>query len=814
MAAAALPGEADQREPELITHRAYNGTTDSGFDGDGHDRFDERPERNGNRLHEAGLHDANDDPTPNGGKNGKGGKGKKGKALTPAQRRKRRWKIIRRSLYAFFGLFFVLPAAAFAITYFLVDVPTPEEVAEQQAKVVTYLYADGETEMGRDIPAGGDGNRILLKPHEITPVVKHAVYAAEDSTFETNPGFDITGILRAVYNQATGGVGGGSTITQQYIKVATENDEYSVTRKWTEIVKAFKMSNEQSKAEIITAYLNTIYFGRGAYGIQTAAQAYFGKDAADLDVSEAALLAGMIQQPSRSENPEVREKRWNYVMDQMVANNWLSKAEREAAKPPELIPLEEAKPDTISGPKKYIQQRAMQELAEKGYPEEKLRAGGYRIHLTIDQEAQEAAERAVEEVMQGEPGELKEALVAVDPKTGGVLAYYGGPYEADGNQYDWASAQRNPGSSFKPFDLVALLRHGKGLGEIYDGSSPRTFGGREVRNSENAQCNPCTVAEAMRRSINTVFFDIVVNEVGPKAVADAASDAGIPEEGDGVNPLPTMDKLDGNISIGGGDIMVSPLHMASAYATFAADGIRREPHFVAKLTTPDGEVVFDETSEVATEGEPAFSEDPEESKRIAGNVTKSLIPVVQEDSRLACAGGRPCAGKTGTHQYEDQSGMRVDENSEAWMVGYTPQVSAAVWVGSGAHKPIRNSQNAPIYGSGLPGQIWKTFMDAYLEGKPVEQFEEVEPIGRVEPPPPPPQDDASQVETSEAPEESETTEPEPTDPSTPPEDEDPDVTAPELPTNPGPEPPGNGGGDDENPREPGWPFDRQESNTS
>lgn len=810
------PDEAEQREPELITHRAYNGTADGGFDGDGYDRFD-APDRpgSGDRLHEPGIDDPNDTPAPSNGKKGK--KGKKGKALTPAQRRKRRWKIIRRSLYAFICLFFVLPASAFAITYFLVDVPTPESVAAQQDKVVTYLYSDGETEMGRDIPADG-GNRILLKPHEITPVVKHAVYAAEDSTFETNPGFDISGILRAVYNQLTGGVGGGSTITQQYIKVATENDDYSITRKWTEIVKAFKMSNEQSKSEIITAYLNTIYFGRGASGIQTAAQAYFGKDAVDLNASEAALLAGMIQQPSRSENPEVREKRWNYVMDQMVANNWLSQAERDKATLPELIPIEEARPETISGPKKYIQQRVKQELEDKGYPEEDLQSGGYRVHLTIDKEAQEAAEKAVEQVMQGQPDMLKEALVAVDPDTGGVLAYYGGPYEADGNQYDWASAQRNPGSSFKPFDLVALLKQGKGLGEVYDGSSPREFGGREVRNSENAQCEyPCSVAEAMERSINTVFFDIVVNEVGPQAVADAASDAGIPEKGDGVNPLPTMDKLDGNISIGGGDIMVSPLHMASAYATFAADGIRHEPHFVAKLTTADGEVVFDETSEVATEGEPAFSDDPEESKRIAGNVTKSLIPVVEGDSRLACAGGRPCAGKTGTHQYEDQNGMRVNENSEAWMVGYTPQVSAAVWVGSGEHQPIRNANNAPIYGSGLPGEIWKTFMDSYLQGKPMEQFEQVEPIGRPVPPPPPVQDDASPTETpDEDSEESETSETPSTDPSAPPEDEDPDVTVPEMPSNPEvPEPPGDGGGDDEDPGDPGgWPFDRQDREES
>ncbi|TLW93324.1 penicillin-binding protein [Saccharomonospora piscinae] len=790
------PGDGADREPELITHRAYNGTAD-GRDQDGYDDYDDGE----NRHHEPGLDN---------GHGGDGGDGfddgeprpKKGKAaLTPAQRKKRRWKIVRRSAYAIVGLFFVLPAIAFAITYFLVDVPDPEDVAQDQAKVVTYLYADGETEMGRDIPPDG-GNRILLKPHEIPDDVKHAVYAAEDATFETNPGFDVTGILRAVYNQATGGVGGGSTITQQYVKVATENDEYSITRKWTEIVKAFKMSNEQSKDEIITAYLNTIYFGRGAYGIQTAAQAYYGKDATDLTASESALIAGMIQQPSRVNKPEVREERWNYVMDQMVANNWLPKAERDQATVPELIPDDEATPDTITGTERFIQAKVNAELAEKGYPEEKLRAGGYRVYLTIDQEAQSAAEQAVNNVMEGEPELLKEALTAVDPETGGVLAYYGGPYEADGNQYDWASAQRNPGSSYKPFDLVALLEQGKGLGEIYDGSSPRTFGDREVRNSEDTQCPQCTVAEAMKLSINTVFFDIVVNEVGPQAVAEAARAAGIPEKGSGVDAKETMPTMDGNISIGGGHTMVSTLHMANAYATFASGGIRHDVHFVAKLTTSDGEVVFDETSEVATEGEPAFAEDPERNKQIAGNVTESLEPVL-EQSQLLCAGGRECAGKTGTHQFDDGSGMRVNENSEAWMVGYTPQVSAAVWVGSGENRPINNAAGGAIYGSGLPGEIWKLFMDTYLEGKPMLEFDEVELIGKPPAPPPTvPQDDASSSESSE----STTTTPETTTPET---------STPELPTEPSFPPgesddPGNPGGppdpsDGEDEDDDGWP---------
>ncbi|PRX47661.1 membrane peptidoglycan carboxypeptidase [Prauserella shujinwangii] len=721
------PPQAEQREPELLTHHVHNGTTGGpayggaggvdghgGYDGhgdhDGYDEYDDRwSDEQEHRFHESGLDDEDGDGKP---------------VLTPEERKRRRWKRIRRAAYAFVAIFFVLPALAFTITYFLVDVPSPKEVAAEQSKVVTFFFANGK-EMGKEIPPGG-GNRILLEQDEIPDVVKHAVYAAEDATFETNAGFDVTGIMRAVWNQLTGGVGGGSTISQQYIKIATQNDEYSYTRKFTELVKSFKMNNEQSKAQIITAYLNTIYFGRGAYGIETAANAYFGKSAKDLTASEAALLAGMIQQPGRSENEQVRQQRWSYVMDQMVQNKWLPAAERDAAQVPKLIPLEKAKPQTITGPNAYIQRRVMAELAAKGYPEEKVQSGGYRIHTTIDPKAQRAAVQAVNEVMKDQPKNLRKALVAVDPNTGAVRAYYGGPNKPGVDEVDWGAIQRNPGSSYKPFDLVAFLQRGKGIGEVYNGSSPREFGGAVVRNSEGVDCGECTVAEAMEKSINTVFYDMVFNDLGVQAVVDAALDAGIPEQGP---QGATMANADPNISIGGGTVEVSPTSMANAYATFAADGIRHETHFVAKLETADGEVIFDETGAAANKGEPAFSDDPEKSKQIAGNVTESLEPVLSY-SDLECTDGRDCAGKTGTHQYVDPDGKDVNENAQAWMVGYSKQISAAAWVGTGKNEPIRDASGRRIYGSGLPGAIWQNFMNRYHEGLPKLEFPEVELIGK------------------------------------------------------------------------------------
>lgn len=645
--------------------------------------------------------------------------GRKGKKLlTPAQRKKRRWRRIRRTIYAGVGVFVVLPAIAFVVTYFMVDVPTPEEVAAQQGKVVNYYYAGGE-KMAEEAPP--EGRRVILQPEDIPDTVKHAAYAAEDATFETNSGFDVTGILRAVWNQATGGTGGGSTISQQYVKVATDNDEYSYTRKWTELVKSFKMNNEQSKAEIITAYLNTIYFGRGAYGIETAAQSYYGKSAKDLNASEAALLAGMIQQPGRVEDEQVREQRWSYVMDQMVANKWLSKQERNAAKPPQLIPDEKARPEALTGPDAFIKNRVMAELAAKGYSQEKIQTGGYKIYTTIDKRAQKAAKESVNEVMKDQPKELRKALVAVDPKSGGVRAYYGGPNEPGVDEMDWGNVQRNPGSSFKPFDFTALLQQGeKGLYSTYDGSSPRQFGTVTVGNSSGVECNPCTVREAMERSINTVFYDMVTNDVGPRAVAEAAQAAGIPEKH---GEKPTMGSLDGNISIGGGQTQVTPTDMAGAYATFAADGIQRDTHFVAKLETSDGEVLFDETTPAAKKGEQAFDSDPEKNRQISRNVTESMIDVLP-GSDLSCPGDHSCAGKTGTHQY-DQGDVESDENSQAWMVGYSPQISASAWVGTGRGEPIRDAAGSPIYGSGLPGSIWEEFMNRYLEPLDPEEFSDL-----------------------------------------------------------------------------------------
>lgn len=659
--------------------------------------------------------------------------------------KQKRWRLIRRIGYAGVTAFVLIPIAIFTVLYFVLDVPSPYEIASQQNKTVTYMYRDGGV-MAKDIT---DGNRVLLEADQIPERVKHAVYAAEDATFETNAGFDIVGILRAAKSQLTGGVGGGSTITQQYVKTATENDDYSIERKATEIVKAFKMSNQLSKTEIITAYLNTIYFGRGAYGIQAASQAYFGKDTEKLTSAEAAYLAGIIQAPSRGDTLEYAETRWNYVMDQMVENKWLSASERSSAKFPK--PVNENKTDSpgFDGSRRHLKAAIGGELASLGYSEEQVRTAGYTVHTTIDKRAQRLAEQSVREVMKGQPKKLHEAFVAVDPTSGGVMAYYGGPYD-ETDYVNWGNKGRNPGSTMKAFDFLALLKKGeKGPYATYDGTSPRKFGDVVVKNSGGDQCPDCTVMEAMKRSINTVFYDMVAKDVGPRAVAKAVQEAGISDQS-------SVSDLDTNIAIGGGDNKITPQDMAAAYSTFAADGVQRDSHLVSKITTPDGDVIY----QADRKGRSAFSPDRAKSKQIAGNVTMTLEPVLAH-SNLRCAEGRDCAGKTGTHEAPGHPG----ENSQAWMVGYSRQVAAAAWVGDKALGPIQDANGSPIYGSSLPGPIWQRFMNLYHEGLPQQPFPEVELMG--EPPPPPPEPDPTTTTAPPSEEPEETTKPHPDTPGRP-----------------------------------------------
>jgi membrane peptidoglycan carboxypeptidase len=599
------------------------------------------------------------------------------------------------------------------VAYARTEVPEPDQLAVAGATRI--LYADG-SELGR---VGGQ-NRLPVEIDAVPVHVREAVLAAEDRGFYTEPGISPKGILRALFTNVRGGgqiQQGGSTISQQYAKNAFLADEdgsfdRTYTRKVKEIFIALKMNREQSKDEILESYLNTIYFGRGAYGVQVAASTYFGKPVDQLSPAEGAVLAAVIRSPATYDperNPERAQDRWTYVVDGMVETGAMTADEAAALTFPAVRPAAEAdKANDLSGPKGHVIRKVMDEL-EAGLEQRDQTAAlttGLEVTTTLRREAQDAAVAAVEATV-GTPAEGDElapkgALVSVDARTGAVVAYYGG---STGTGFDYASQGegRQPGSSFKPFVLAAALDEGISLRSTFDGNNRKRFPGvpDPVRNFGDRSFGRVNLLDATRNSVNTAYFELGL-EVGPKKVADMARAAGISTGLGGEAP-------EGGISLGIYDVRV--IDQAAAYAAFANGGQRVTPYFIATVRQGDDEL-YTNAPQLAE----AFGDD------VAADVTAALQGVVQRGTgtRARLDDGRPAAGKTGT----------TSDNYDIWFAGYTPQLSTAVWFGTGRNQTLEIPGVRQATGGTVAAPVWKAYMDAASEGMPVERFPPAANIGR------------------------------------------------------------------------------------
>ena len=577
----------------------------------------------------------------------------------------------------------------------------------------------------------GAVDRTTIAPGKITDTMKHAILAAEDDGFYQHPGIDPLGIARAAWTDLVqhATVQGGSTITQQVVKnvyagtYQTDADGVvtytvpprSIGQKVREALLAVKLESEQTKDQILATYLNTIYFGHGAYGIQAASKTYFGVGEDQLTVSQAALLAGLVRSPGFYDpavkgNEKVAKDRRNYVLDQMVENGWLDPTQATTMKA-QKIQLHLA-PDTFNTPgdSEYFVEYTKHQLTER-YGGAKVFGGGLRVTTTIDLALQRDAEAAVQQHLPT-PGDPAAAVVTIDAQTGQILAMVGGKNFAR-SQVNLATGEggtgRQAGSAFKPFTLAAAMADGYDLRKYWSGTTPKTIPQKEcytdgrpwtLSNASDEESGTFTLKDATAYSVNTVFAQVIA-QLGPDRVVDMAHRLGI------------RSKLDPYCSVTLGTQAVNPLEMTNAYGTLADRG-------VLTRATPLISVDDRHKQPVPTASGKPLNPQPQQAlqQNDADLVTSALQGVVDFGTGTAADIGRQVAGKTGTAQ----------DYVDAWFCGYlpapaaratapdgyaaAPQLATCVWVGYPKDEIPMNSVEgvAPVYGGTIPAAIWHDYM--------------------------------------------------------------------------------------------------------
>jgi membrane peptidoglycan carboxypeptidase len=617
----------------------------------------------------------------------------------------------------------LLLAGGFVYLYQTTPIPDPNKDFQTQTSFV--YYNDGKTQLGQYATQ----NRQIISYGDMPQQLKDAVVAAEDRTFWTNSGIDPKGIIRAAFNDARGGATqGASTITQQYVKILYLTQERSVSRKVHEAILSLKLQKQQSKQEILTGYLNTIYFGRGAYGVQAAAKAYFGVDADQLSLRQSAVLASVLNNPSQFDpangksNKAALLARYRYVLAGMASMNNVPDAQAtRAAKHLPRFPVFKAS-SQYGGQKGHMLTLVRQELHRLGFTDDQIDGGGLRVTTTLTPAAMKAAEEGVKEVRPDiSDKQLHVAAATVQPGTGALLGFFGGQNYLR-SQINWAEAGGMVGSTFKPVSLAAAITDGYSLKSTWDGNSPFSFpDGLEVHNEGPSPGTSYGAAVssvlALEQSINTAFVDMSDSmDKGPDKILSMANKMGIPPARPDPHypgmPSSTRD-LEPDALITLGKARISAINMANTYATIANGGQRADVHVIDKVTLSDGTVKYQYKPHTTQAIDPDVNAD----------VGYAMQQVVQHGTGTnAQALGRPAAGKTGT------ATNSLDQVSSSWFVGFTPQMSTAVMYvrGDGDDQldgwlPPYNGA-AGYFGAGYPTATWAAIMKRDLLGQPIEKF--------------------------------------------------------------------------------------------
>ncbi|WP_405906836.1 MULTISPECIES: transglycosylase domain-containing protein [unclassified Streptomyces] len=627
------------------------------------------------------------------------------------------WKTL---LGTFLG-FCLLGMGAFIVLYMIVDVPKGNAAAQQQSNV--YQYSDGSS-----LARTGEVNREVVDLAEVPKGVQKTFVAAENKTFYTDSGIDFKGTARGLFNTLSGkGLQGGSTITQQYVKNFYLTQDQTVTRKLKEMVISLKVDRQTSKDDILAGYINTAYYGRTAYGIQAAAQAYYRVDASDLSVEQGAYLASLLQAPSQYDwatatdtGKALVKDRWNYTLDNMVEQGWLDSAKRQDMKFP--VPKDPQGAPGMEGQTGYLVNEADNTLAKQlvtqgaaaDLDEAKalVDAGGWTIKLNIDKKKQAALEKSVKDKLTSNldakerdvDADVQAGAASVDPKTGKVLAMYGGTDYFKHYINNATRADYQPASTFKPLILAAALEQSAETQDkkpitastVYDGTSGRKVEGSNIAfappNEDDQDYGDVTVQTAMNKSINSVFAQMGV-DVGMDNVLKVAGDLGMDTKGVQAVPAQTL-----------GTMGASPLEMAGIYATLDNHGKKVTPAVVASAEHKDRNVEFPDPI-----GDQVISEEA------ADTVTSVLTGVVDDGTARKSVAqapdrkGQQVAGKTGTS----------DDNKSAWFTGYTPNLVTSVGLfGEGAVGTKEAGKQVTLKGAagggrvnggGFPAQIWADF---------------------------------------------------------------------------------------------------------